>query len=53
MVDTWKKNNLNNKSGFFKEFSDKNEAQEVADVYNYDSDYSFYNNRFVIKDILK
>lgn len=48
MVDTWRKENKNNSSGFYKKFINKDEAREICDINNVD-DFGFYTNRFVIK----
>jgi len=51
MVDTWKKDNMNNNSGFYKKFNNKEESQEICDINNID-EFGFYNNRFIVKNKL-
>lgn len=48
MIDTWKKDNSNNKKGFYKQFEDENEAVEICDLHNLDK-YGFYTNRYIIR----
>lgn len=48
MIDTWKKDNSNNKKGYYKKFENKEKAVEVCDLNNID-EFGMYNNRFIIK----